>query len=373
MTRSVLLAACLLMLAAEHATARPGEPPLVLAEQGFFYVGGKEADTKTGRRLTDQMYARYQIPEKQTSPYPLVLIHGGGMTGTAYEGTPDGRQGWAEFFLRRGFAVYVVDQPTYGRSPWNEEIDGPMNHAPADYTQRQYTATARFKPWPQAEKHTQSPGGDAPDNPYLAQVAAAMHPNIPTNVRMDEINRDAGTALLDRIGPAILFTHSRSGPFGWLIADARPGKVKAIVAIEPSGPPFRNPPVPNMPQRERTWGPAYAKLTYDPAPASPAEMMPDAQESPRGPDTLGCFPMKGPKRKLVHMTTVPTLIVTGEASFHAQYDHCTVDFLKSVGVPATHMKLEEHGQPGNGHLMMWEANNLAIAELIRDWISATVK
>lgn len=48
----------------------------------------------------------------------------------------------------------------------------------------------------------------------------------------------AGAALLDRIGPAIILTHSQSGPFGWLIGDARPKLVKAIVAAEPSGPPF---------------------------------------------------------------------------------------------------------------------------------------
>jgi pimeloyl-ACP methyl ester carboxylesterase len=46
---------------------------------------------------------------------------------------------------------------------------------------------------------------------------------------------------LDRIGPAIILTHSQSGPFGWLIADARPNLVKAIVALEPSGPPFEDP------------------------------------------------------------------------------------------------------------------------------------
>jgi len=52
--------------------------------------------------------------------------------------------------------------------------------------------------------------------------------------------KHAGSALLDRIGPAILLTHSQAGQFGWILADARPSKVKAIIAIEPMGPPFTN-------------------------------------------------------------------------------------------------------------------------------------
>jgi pimeloyl-ACP methyl ester carboxylesterase len=52
------------------------------------------------------------------------------------------------------------------------------------------------------------------------------------------LNRDAIIALLTKIGPAILLTHSQAGAFGWPVADARPDLVKAIVAVEPSGPPF---------------------------------------------------------------------------------------------------------------------------------------
>ena len=51
--------------------------------------------------------------------------------------------------------------------------------------------------------------------------------------------RDALIALVDKIGPSILMTHSQGGAFGWPVADARPDKVKAILAIEPNGPPGR--------------------------------------------------------------------------------------------------------------------------------------
>ena len=41
--------------------------------------------------------------------------------------------------------------------------------------------------------------------------------------------------LLDRIGPAIIMTHSAGGPFGLLVAEARPDLVKATVIIEGAG------------------------------------------------------------------------------------------------------------------------------------------
>jgi pimeloyl-ACP methyl ester carboxylesterase len=51
------------------------------------------------------------------------------------------------------------------------------------------------------------------------------------------VAQTAGTALLDRIGQAILVTHSQSGTFGFLIADKRPDLVKAVVTVEGGGTP----------------------------------------------------------------------------------------------------------------------------------------
>ena len=65
-------------------------------------------------------------------------------------------------------------------------------------------------------------------------------PSLESFPKQQELNRDAGIALLDMIGPAIVMIHSQSGTFGWPIADARPNLVKAIVAVEPSGPPVRD-------------------------------------------------------------------------------------------------------------------------------------
>ena len=68
--------------------------------------------------MTGQLYAEFQIPSKQTHPWPIIMVHGGGQTGTNFTGTPDGREGWAQYFLRQGYAVYVVDQVGRGRSAY---------------------------------------------------------------------------------------------------------------------------------------------------------------------------------------------------------------------------------------------------------------
>jgi pimeloyl-ACP methyl ester carboxylesterase len=92
-------------------------PPLEIAKQGYIYAGGKYVDGKDGKYMLGQAYVEYQIPQKKTHPYPIVMIHGGGQNGSNFTGTPDGREGWAQYFLRQGYAVYVVDQVGRGRSP----------------------------------------------------------------------------------------------------------------------------------------------------------------------------------------------------------------------------------------------------------------
>jgi pimeloyl-ACP methyl ester carboxylesterase len=92
------------------------EPPLMLARDGFFYVNAKTTTVDGKDYVSHQMYVEVRIPAKQTHPFPIVMVHGGTMSGTNYIGTPDGREGWAQYFVRQGYAVYVVDQPGRARS-----------------------------------------------------------------------------------------------------------------------------------------------------------------------------------------------------------------------------------------------------------------
>lgn len=77
-------------------------------------------------------------------------------------------------------------------------------------------------------------------DPVFDQFFASQVPGISTGDLMERLNRQAGAALLDKIGPATVLTHSQSGTFVWQIADARPDLVKGILAVEPNRPPFFN-------------------------------------------------------------------------------------------------------------------------------------
>ena len=92
--------------------------------QGYFFTGGEYRPAKDGNVMVGQMFVQYQIPRHRTSPYPIVMIHGGGQSGTNFLGTPDGRPGWADYFVKRGYAVYVVDAPARARSAGSVEVLG---------------------------------------------------------------------------------------------------------------------------------------------------------------------------------------------------------------------------------------------------------
>src|SRR5829696_8108672 len=118
----VALAAATLMGCTQMPTDPDASRRLVLAEQGYFFVGGRYTKTKDGEIRAGQMYVQYQIPENRTQPYPIVMWHGGGQTGTNFMGTPDGRKGWGDYFLQRWYAVYIVDQPEIGRASCRERV-----------------------------------------------------------------------------------------------------------------------------------------------------------------------------------------------------------------------------------------------------------
>ncbi len=217
--------------------ASADRPPLLLATSGYFYVGGKIDPSLPGSPMVGQMYAEFWIPQTLQSPYPIVMIHGGSQTGTNFTGTPDGREGWAQYFLRRGHAVYVVDQVARGRSAHWSQSQGPVAEANLKRTEQRFTAPECFNLWPQAMLHTQWPGAGQAGDAVFDQFYATQFPSLVSFQKQQEINRDAAVALLDKIGPAVLLTHSQSGAFSWPISDARPNLVKAMIAVEPNGPP----------------------------------------------------------------------------------------------------------------------------------------
>jgi pimeloyl-ACP methyl ester carboxylesterase len=354
------------------------QPPLSIAHQGYLFAGAKYSAIGNRQVMSGQIYAEFQIPAVQNHRWPILMVHGFGQSGTNFTGTPDGREGWAQYFLRQGYAVYVIDQPGRGRAAYQAEIYGPPAPPDIENVQRRFVAPARYNLWPQARLHTQWPGKAVPGDPVFDQFYASQLPSIPI-VDATIFNRDAIVALLEKMGPAIVMTHSQSGGFGWPVADMRPDLVKAIVALEPSGPPFFD--VENLGAPDwfrdaatsyRVWGPTAAPLTYAPPATAASDLAIVREEKPDAPDVVRCWLQKSPARQLPILQKIPILIVTAEASYHAAYDHCTVKFLEQAGVHPTFVKLGDAGIRGNGHMLMLEKNSVDIARIIERWISDSV-
>jgi pimeloyl-ACP methyl ester carboxylesterase len=363
----------------QAAAAEPKLPPLEIAQEGYLFAGGKYSTGKDGQVMSGQIYAEFQIPLHQRHPYPIIFVHGGGQTGTNFTGTPDGREGWAQIFLREGYAVYVVDQAGRGRSAFLSGLYGAQTTSNLEFVQQRFTASENYNLWPQAHLHTQWPGKGTPGDPIFDQFYAAQVPGMVSFPLQMQLSSDAIEALVDKIGPAIVLTHSQSGAIGWPVADARPDKVKAVIAIEPSGPPFfsvDNVPAPELfrdvKEQQRPWGLSSTPLTYSPPAASASDLAIVRQDQSDAPDLSRCWLQKSPARELTNLQRVPVLVVTSEASFHTAYDHCTVKYLQQAGVHVTFIKLAEIGIHGNGHMMMLEKNNSEIAAVMSKWIEKTL-
>jgi len=181
----------------------------------------------------------------------------------------------------------------------------------------------------------------------------------------------AGSALLRRIGPAVLISHSQGGLMPWVIADAVPNLVKAIVSIEPTGPPFIDAIFSNG--STRPYGLTDIPLTYFPAPTNTTAPL-ETQVVPNNATGSGtCIIQASPPLQLVNFKNIPVLLETSEASYHAVYDDCTYEFLVQAGVPAQRLRLADIGIHGNGHLHFMEKNSDQIAGVLEAWIKNTVE
>lgn len=360
--KATVLAAAVACAAVSAVAA--GLPPISIAKQGVFFVGGRYSQVKAGTVMDGQMFVQFQIPAQKKHPFPIILVHGQGQSGVNYLSTPDGREGWADYFIRHGYAVYVVDQVMRGRSDYHPELDGPKTPFSAETIQDRFTHPEGAElAWPVAKLHTQWPGSGTKGDPAFDQFyASELESTTDGSPKMDADNRDALVALLQKIGPSILLTHSRSGPFGWIVGDARPDLVRAIVAVEPSGIPFGGGGRGDTPAKP--WGPSTEPLAYEPAVLDPAELQPHREKD--------CWVTGGIHRSLPRLAEVPVLMLTGEASYHATSDHCMAEFLTVMGVKTDWFPLGTVGIHGNNHMMMLEKNNQEIAAFIDRWLTKTV-
>ncbi|HEY6257095.1 MAG TPA: alpha/beta hydrolase [Xanthobacteraceae bacterium] len=373
----------------ELAAAQAQDATPAPSTYGNFYAGGSYDKAHPARHMIGQMYVQFQIPAQLRHPLPIVLIHGGDQTGAGWFSTPDGRPGWAQYFVRLGYGVYVVDQVARGRSAFVPEVYGATSGQPLDYVMQKFTSQERYKLWPQAALHTQWPGRGEPGDPAFDQYASSEAQGMENRALQTQMNVDALAALLDRIGASVILVHSQSGAYAWPLAQARPALVKAIVAVEPAGPPVHDVVVHSAQRFDVGWDNAIKQteddyyrdnpgvkpygltsipLQYAPAvtPQSPLSFV--QQEKPERRDLARCWRQQEPARKLVAVGERPIMVLEAEASFYAGYNHCNVEYLRQAGVDATFIKLAELGIHGNGHMMMLEKNSDQVAQVIADWL-----
>ena len=333
-----VMAASGLLTTAHGASAGSLGGPLRLADEGSFFIGGKTITTRhaapsgaqpaaEGSITVNQMYVHYRIPETGNG-VPLVLVHGANHSGQTFETTPDGREGWATYFTRKGYSTYVVDHAGRGRSGFDPS---PINRTRAEQSTSSLPAIAvgtrqaawmsyRLGPaYPQFWPDSQFPV-EALDH-YFMQVV----PMAESTLDGEGTNTvEALALLLDRIGPAVVLVHSQSGAYGLQLIRKRPQAVRAFVNVEGD-----------------------------------------------------CSPIGEEELKTV-FARVPLLSVWGDHSFgfpsrngDSRRNPCvkTVGDINRAGGKAQFLLLPEISIKGNSHMMMLERNNLAIADRIGDWIA----
>lgn len=332
------------------ASHRGGFPePLVIQSQGSFAVGGvvkttpgiydNDRPTAAGQSFHgDHLYAFYQVP-MGPRPLPIVMLHGAYQSGRSWETTADGREGFQNLFLRRGFPVYLVDQPRRGRAG-NSTVATTTEPTPYDQL---FFDQFRLGRWPHYFDNVQFDRQPETLNQFLRSVT----PN--TGAYDANVIADALAELFTRTGPAILFTHSQGGGPGWLAAIKSPN-VKAVVALEPgSGFIF------------------------------PAGELPDAMPSAAG--TLA--PEAVPAQDFQKLTRIPIIIFYGdnfptEPTTERGQDNWRVrlamarlwvEAVNRHGGDARLVHLPELGIRGNTHFIMSDLNNVEIADLLSAFLT----
>jgi len=190
-----------------------------------------------GSYAVGQLYVQEYRLAQPRFPFPVLLWHGGGMCGSQWESTPDGRAGWLWEFLSMGFDVLVSDAPERGRSPWLM-----MNaHSESDFP----VYRSRKEAWSvfrigAPEGYTDDPSARKPYSGQQFPIGAFdafAKQFVPRWVGHTDLELDGYTALVQQLGPCILVGHSQGGGYALRVAQKCASQVQAVVALEPTGMP----------------------------------------------------------------------------------------------------------------------------------------
>jgi pimeloyl-ACP methyl ester carboxylesterase len=321
-------------LASGVALAQTREP-LLLRDMGSFHVGGRLIEVTgqpikevvftpggvpakvdpNGRYQVEQMYVQYFLPQSHKGRLPLLLWHGGGLTGVTYETKPDGGDGWLGYFVRKGWDIYVSDAVERGRSGWTSTFKGEPVALPFGDPWERFRVGPAGSWNDDKARRTTYPGTQFPIEAY----DQFMKQGVPRWLTTDDQIVAAYLALVDKVCPCAVLVHSQSGAFGFKALEARPDKIKALIAVEP---------------------------------------------------TLG-----GDRSKIAAIKGTPVLLVYGDnAKDHPRWSkirQAGVDYagaLAAAGGSVDVVDLPDVGIKGNSHMVMMDKNSDQVADLIQRWL-----
>jgi pimeloyl-ACP methyl ester carboxylesterase len=333
----VLFAVTMAGCAATSSTPVDITGPLTIARQGSFFVGGRDVKSDTlstlpayapsGTITVEQMYVRFQEPVAATGPR-LTFIHGCCLTGKTWESTPDGRIGWDEYFVRKGYPVYVIDQVARGRSASDiSAINTVKNGGAAAASLPPVFAAGHEGAWAifrfGLEYPKVFPGMQYPLEaqgefwkqmvPDWSATLSTINPTVP-----------ALSLLAKQLKGTVLISHSQSGIYPFQTAALSREGVVGIVSIEPAAcpaadsdmTPYRNLPILVL------WG-----------------------------DYVDLVPRWAPRLKACR------------------------DFIRAAnaaGGKAELVMLADVGMPGHSHMLMQDRGSLQIADWLSTWIATHI-
>jgi pimeloyl-ACP methyl ester carboxylesterase len=323
------------LMASLATSALADKEPILLRDIGSFHIGGRLIEIAgepvkeiaftpggapvkldpNGAYQVEQMYVQYFLQQNRRGKLPLLMWHGGGLTGVTYETKPDGGAGWLNYFLRKGWDTYVSDAVERGRSGWTNTFRGEAVFLPLGDPWERFRLGPAGSWNADKSKRTTYPGSQFPIEAY----EQFMKQGVPRWTTTDDRIVAAYIELVDRIGPCVVLVHSQSGAFGFKVAEARPGKVKALVAVEPS--------------------------------------------------------LTGDRNKVDAIKQTPVLVIYGDnAKEHPRWGtirQCGVDYthvLKAAGGSVDVIDLPDIGIKGNSHMVMMDRNSDQVADVIQKWL-----
>ena len=183
-----------------------------------------------GHFAVEHAYVQFFVPEERNAAPPVLLVHGGGMNGSTWETTPDGRPGWINLLVQRGYEVHVIDNVERGRSGFSP---GLWEGEP--FLRSQEEAWKLFRIGPRENFVTRKPFERSLFPVDNFDAFARMQ--VPRWLSTTSLQVTALVEALKRIGPAIVVCHSQGGEVTLDAMALAPTLFTGLIALEPSATP----------------------------------------------------------------------------------------------------------------------------------------